>query len=656
MLPKQQAKKKSAASTNKAANQNPENVSGNIVENVFNIKEVQPSQASVDVEVDNVFKIKDIKQRKPVSDIAKSSTAKSAPKQARAKLPTGKKSKAPIPAGTKPEDGMQGNTDNQVEVLSSIAREVPDNVFKITQIEQGELSASLPIADELPGVPTSSVRLKKITFQLKFHTHIGQLVYVTGNHAVLGNNDFSQGFALTYLNDEYWVGTLTLPDNETLQTDLNYQYYLKENGAFISEWGQDKVIQPATLQAEEILLIDSWNPASLIENTFYTEPFQQVLLKRDFTERNDMVPEIVTHTFKVKAPLLGSDQALCITGSIAELGGWSYSAPIFLSRKAGEVWHSIDLDLSEANFPLSYKYALYDKTTQRVTTFETGENRTVYDSYSAGKHVVVSDGFAQLPFTPFKGAGVAIPVFSLRSQQSFGVGEFNDLKLMIDWAKQANFKLVQLLPVNDTTATHSYLDSYPYAAISAFALHPLYLHLPNVVTEQNKHLYADLQQKQQELNAKGTVDYVEVMREKWNFIKQVFPLQKDSTFADAAFKDFFDENDHWLIPYAAFSYLREKNNTSAFNNWSAYQVYNAQQVKELAGDYLSVDNEISVYYFVQYHLHCQLRAATNYAHENGIIIKGDIPIGIYRNSCDAWQEPDLFYMDMQAGAPPTILQ
>ena len=433
--------KKSAASTNKAANQNPENVSGNIVENVFNIKEVQPSQASVDVEVDNVFKIKDIKQRKPVSDIAKSSTAKSAPKQARAKLPTGKKSKAPIPAGTKPEDGMQGNTDNQVEVLSSIAREVPDNVFKITQIEQGELSASLPIADELPGVPTSSVRLKKITFQLKFHTHIGQLVYVTGNHAVLGNNDFSQGFALTYLNDEYWVGTLTLPDNETLQTDLNYQYYLKENGAFISEWGQDKVIQPATLQAEEILLIDSWNPASLIENTFYTEPFQQVLLKRDFTERNDMVPEIVTHTFKVKAPLLGSDQALCITGSIAELGGWSYSAPIFLSRKAGEVWHSIDLDLSEANFPLSYKYALYDKTTQRVTTFETGENRTVYDSYSAGKHVVVSDGFAQLPFTPFKGAGVAIPVFSLRSQQSFGVGEFTDLKLMIDWAKQARFKI-----------------------------------------------------------------------------------------------------------------------------------------------------------------------------------------------------------------------
>ena len=128
-----------------------------------------------------------------------------------------------------------------------------------------------------------------------------------------------------------------------------------------------------------------------------------------------------------------------------------------------------------------------------------------------------------------------------------------------------------MLPVNDTTATHSYLDSYPYAAISAFALHPLYLHLPNVVTEQNKHLYADLQEKQQELNAKGTVDYVEVMREKWNFIKQVFPLQKDSTFADAAFKDFFDENDHWLIPYAAFSYFREKNNTSAFNNWSANQ-------------------------------------------------------------------------------------
>ena len=76
-----------------------------------------------------------------------------------------------------------------------------------------------------------------------------------------------------------------------------------------------------------------------------------------------------------------------------------------------------------------------------------------------------------------RGRGVAIPVFSLRSENSFGVGEFEDLKLLADWGRQAGLKLIQILPVNDTTATHTWADSYPYAAISAFALHPIYLNL-----------------------------------------------------------------------------------------------------------------------------------------------------------------------------------
>ena len=76
-----------------------------------------------------------------------------------------------------------------------------------------------------------------------------------------------------------------------------------------------------------------------------------------------------------------------------------------------------------------------------------------------------------------RGAGVAIPVFSLRSNNSFGVGEFTDIKLLVDWAKSTGLKLIQILPVNDTTATHTWTDSYPYSAISAFALHPMYLNL-----------------------------------------------------------------------------------------------------------------------------------------------------------------------------------
>ncbi|MCW3105952.1 MAG: 4-alpha-glucanotransferase, partial [Segetibacter sp.] len=268
------------------------------------------------------------------------------------------------------------------------------------------------------------------------------------------------------------------------------------------------------------------------------------------------------------------------------------------------------------------------------------------------KLTVVSDGFAAIPNNGFRGAGVAIPVFSLRSANSFGVGEFPDLKLLVDWAKQVGLKLVQLLPVNDTTATHSFTDSYPYAAISAFALHPLYLHLPSIVNKENQSLLTSLKDKQTELNSKAEVDYVAVMRAKWDLIKQIFHSQKELTFKSPGFKAFFNENAHWLVPYAAFSYFREQNKTADFNQWQSNQKFDAQQINELAGSPLKADDQISVYYYIQYHLHLQLRDAANYAHENGIIVKGDIPIGIYRNSCDAWQEPELFCMDMQAGAPP----
>jgi 4-alpha-glucanotransferase len=180
----------------------------------------------------------------------------------------------------------------------------------------------------------------------------------------------------------------------------------------------------------------------------------------------------------------------------------------------------------------------------------------------------------------------------------------------------------------------------------------LYLHLPAIVNKENQPLLTALQGKQQELNNKAEVDYVEVMRAKWHLIKQIFPSQKELTFSSTDFTAFFQENRHWLVPYAAFSYLREQNNTADFNEWTSHQQFDAQQVDQLAGSPLQADNEISVYYYIQYHLHLQLSDATNYAHQNGVIVKGDIPIGIYRNSCDAWQQPELFYMDMQAGAPP----
>ena len=91
-------------------------------------------------------------------------------------------------------------------------------------------------------------------------------------------------------------------------------------------------------------------------------------------------------------------------------------------------------------------------------------------------------------------------------------------------------KLIQILPINDTSATHTWLDSYPYAAISAFALHPLYLNLNHLVAGKKKSLPKILEAQRKRLNALEAVDYEAVMKAKLEFVQKIFPQAKKENF------------------------------------------------------------------------------------------------------------------------------
>ena len=538
---------------------------------------------------------------------------------------------------------------------TSILKEAKVKSSNFTPVKKAKVSKTTTSQGKTQKVVAHNDKneIRKITFQLRYSTHVGQTIFVTGNHPLLGNNDPEKAVALNYLNNEYWIGVLEIPEVENITGVITYQYFLKHaDGTITTEWGNDKVIDQGLNKFGKLHLFDTWNDASLVENTFYTEPFQEVLLSDRFTEVLAKQPLKPTHTFKVKAPLLNKGQALCIVGSCKALGEWSMEKPLLLSHSRDNSWFTILIDLSQEDFPVAYTYGVYDIVENRFVALEESNNRVLYEGVAPDTFTVVNDGYANIQAGAFKGAGVAIPVFSLRSANGFGVGEFSDIKLLADWSKKVGLKLIQLLPVNDTTATHSYTDSYPYAAISAFALHPLYLHLPAVVNKENKALLTSLNEQRVLLNNKTEVDYVAVMATKWDLLKQIFSSQKEQTFKSDDFHVFFLENLHWLVPYAAFSYFREKYKTADFNQWATNTQYNETEITNLASTPLKADEAISIYYYVQYHLHMQLKDATSYAHKKGIVVKGDIPIGIYRYSADAWQNPSLYNMDKQAGAPP----
>src|SRR6476659_5696201 len=383
---------------------------------------------------------------------------------------------------------------------------------------------------------------------------------------------------------------------------LRYKYLLKTNdGEIIPEFGNDRTASLAKNGVSELQFIDTWNHAGEFENAFFTTPFQKTLLDGAASGGKAKSPKHVTHIFKVKAPLLQKNEVLCLTGIGKVLNDWSIEKPLLMNRE--DNWWILKTDLSEESFPLAYKYGVYNKKEKKFLRFENGNNRSLYSESLKKKITTAHDGFAHLPNNTWKGAGVAIPVFSLRSKNSFGVGEFADLELLVDWAKTVGLKLIQILPVNDTTATHNWTDSYPYAAISAFALHPIYVNLEEVAGKEHAGKLRALKRKQKQLNDLAELDYEQVMKFKLGMLKELYELSGTECFASENYQVFFESNKHWLVPYAAFCYFRDKYETSDFQQWKTNGVYDTRDLEKLSAPASKTFNEIAFYYFIQYHLH-----------------------------------------------------
>ncbi len=489
-----------------------------------------------------------------------------------------------------------------------------------------------------------------LQFYLRFHTEFGQSLWITGNTDELGNNDPGKAVPMEFLNEEFWQCNIEIKRKD-LQNDISYKYFLKNNDdELLYEWGNDRIIAVSRKGLQQIQLVDTWNHAGEFENVFFSDAFNRVLLSASQNKGKANNDKEFTHIFKVKSPLLRKNEVVCLSGHGEKLNDWTESKPLLMKKEGN--WWTIKLDLSETVFPLAYKYGVYNSKEKEFTGYEEGNNRLLYSDASKKKISILHDGFVHLPNTTWKGSGVAIPVFSLRSKNGFGVGEFSDIKLLVDWAKEAGLKLIQLLPINNTMANFNWKDSYPYSAVSAFALHPLYINLWKVAGKEYADQLSSLKEKQKELNELPVVDYEEVMKYKFSVLKELYEVMNKECFESDDYKEFFKDNKHWLESFAAYCYFRDKYGTANFDDWTTNAIYNKAEIDRLCSPKSPVFKEIGLYYFNQYHLHLQLKEAVDYAHKKGIVLKGDIPIGISRNSCDAWVAPDMYNMCWQAGAPP----
>ena len=442
-------------------------------------------------------------------------------------------------------------------------------------------------------------------------------------------------YPLEYVADGMWKGEITRFNPAKA---AEYGYEVVRDGVTIrTEWKKHTLVLPEGVEPKVLNVYDRWidRPG---DAPFYSSAFTSAIFSRK-AAKAQKTPKGANVSIQVTAPALRPNEVLAIAGSGKALKDWTKVIPFDESRYP--LW-TLSLNVTE---PFAYKVIIADRETLVPVTWESGENRWFVNVPEKDGFTVEADVQVHFGGRNWKGAGTAIPVFSLRSEDDFGVGEFYDLRKMVDWAAATGQSILQLLPINDTTMLHTWQDSYPYNPNSTFALHPQFVNLPAAgvkVDEAYKALQA-------ELNSLEQIDYERVNNAKLELLHKAFDKTFKKLSATASYKAFVEKNSHWLLPYAAFCVLRDQNGTPDFSKWKGYAKYSKKKVAAFCDEHKA---DIDFWCFVQYHLDLQLSEVCRYAHSKGVIFKGDLPIGISRTSVDAWLYPELFHMDSQAGAPP----
>lgn len=436
--------------------------------------------------------------------------------------------------------------------------------------------------------------------------------------------------------------------------EKSYTYYYsveREGRAVKTEWLMIKhQLEVNAKKAAVYTLYDHWK--AMPEDAFlYSSAFTDCI--------NHQVPQVMKPEtgskivrLIVRAPQLRDGERLGVLGADKALGAWDVQKILPMTQHTYNEWVA-DIDATHLEGShLEFKFVAF-RNAKNELLWENSMNRTVdLPEMKAGELVSYELDQASFALYNRKLAGTQVPVFSLRTRKSAGIGDFGDLKTMIDFVASTGQKVLQLLPINDTTITHTWTDSYPYSCISVFAIHPQYADLHALPELKDAKARAEAEKTRAELNALDKIDYEKVNDFKINYLRQIFNQEGEKMMKTAEYKAFFQDTELWLVPYAQYSYLRDKNGTADFNQWPDHQVWDEAERKALTDPKTAAYKNVAFFYFVQFVLDRQMQEAHEHAKAKGVILKGDIPIGVNRNGCDVWTEPKYFNLNGQAGAPP----
>lgn len=493
----------------------------------------------------------------------------------------------------------------------------------------------------------------KLKFALDYGTAWGERLHVVIEYIRSDRSIKRTNIPMDTSDGRKWTAETTVMESMRHPIDFFRYSYQVENteGAIIRREWRMVSRQLYFDSSHNYFMDDSWSDRPL-QHHLYTDAYatytgQPKIRPSDSVVRIPLFRKTVV--LKVSAPQLRVGQSLAICGSHPALGGWNPSQYVKM-RYAGNTEWIVSINVAGISLPFEYKYVVIDTDTNVLKEWEQGFNRTIGDKAVADGNVIVADGgILRIKEDTWRMAGLYVPIFSLRSNHSYGTGDFGDLVRVVAWAASVGISVVNVLSVNDTSVLYTHGKSCHSGVISVHALNPCYIDIEKAGRLSDKEMLKTFNRRKNELNALEYCDDGMVWKVKSAYLRSLYAECGSKVTVSDGFQEFINKNGVWLRPYAAFCILRDRYSTSDYENWEDFAIYSGSKVETLLDE---SSDEAGFIYYVQYLLHCQLSEACDYARRLGIVMMCSAGLGVQRHSVETWTAPQYFNMGGCMGIMP----
>lgn len=459
-----------------------------------------------------------------------------------------------------------------------------------------------------------------IHFYIDFVTGEDQDIYLCGSLPELGGLKNDKAVKMSKAEDGRWAYTCEYMGKAI---SFSYYYFVKGRENAFYEAGSARFVELNLLKCKKMTFNDEWQGNDEYA-PLLTHPFTEVFFHNGEREKARYFKYQKEIVIRVTHPVLKDGETIKIIGDIPYLGSWDESKGLDMKHSNGSRWE-IHLPAEQLGKSIRYKFMSGGRmeSMERVLHIPELDKAQMY---------CVEHSRLDLPIDRPRVAGCAVDLGRIKSGDSWGIGDFNDLIRLCDWCSVTGMKVIDIGNIWENK-------------VSTMAIDPIFLNPESICTISEDSLRDEMERERMRINAYASCCIPEVTELKKRYFRYAFNRHAEETFSEPGFLEFMARNRNWLLQYAAYCTFRDTYGEEDFHKWGIDGIFDSKAIEKAYASKGEKGRAIKYYVFLQYHCHRALKECRERLHSRGISLCGEITSCVNRNSSDIWGNQSIFDSD-----------